>query len=140
MPGVPKYVPLKGENFVTGKVPGQPGYEPMDPMEALRFDSEGNPRTPQPKYMSKAELEAQKAELEARIKTSPYGPPIDNSFLSDEKDKERKPQPKSGGGGSGGIPSDKMDKMKKMNYKAGGKVSSASKRADGCAIRGKTRA
>jgi hypothetical protein len=48
--------------------------------------------------------------------------------------------PKSKGGGGGGVPSDKMDKMKKMNYKAGGKVSSASKRADGCAIRGKTRA
>lgn len=49
--------------------------------------------------------------------------------------------PKSKGGGGGGIPSDKMDKMKKMNYKAGGTVRpSASKRADGCAIRGKTRA
>lgn len=47
---------------------------------------------------------------------------------------------RGGAGGGGGIPSDKMDKMKKMNYKAGGKVSSASKRADGCAIRGKTRA
>ena len=46
----------------------------------------------------------------------------------------------SGGGGGGGVPSDKMDKMKKMNYKAGGSVSSASKRADGCAIRGKTKA
>jgi hypothetical protein len=44
-------------------------------------------------------------------------------------------------GGGGGIPSDKMDKMKKMNYKSGGTVkSSASKRADGCAVRGKTRA
>jgi len=48
--------------------------------------------------------------------------------------------PKSKGGGGGGVPSDKMDKMKKMNYKAGGKVSSASKRADGCCIRGKTKA
>jgi hypothetical protein len=46
----------------------------------------------------------------------------------------------SGGGGGGGVPSDKMDKMKKMNYKEGGSVSSASKRADGCAIRGKTKA
>jgi hypothetical protein len=46
-----------------------------------------------------------------------------------------------GGAGGGGMPSDKMDKMKKMNYKSGGTVkSSASKRADGCAIRGKTRA
>jgi hypothetical protein len=43
------------------------------------------------------------------------------------------------GGGGGGIPLDKMDKMKKMNYKAGGKVSSASKRGDGIAQRGKTR-
>jgi hypothetical protein len=43
-------------------------------------------------------------------------------------------------GGGGGVPSDKMDKMKKMNYKKGGSVSSASKRADGCCIRGKTRA
>jgi hypothetical protein len=39
----------------------------------------------------------------------------------------------------GGMPSDKTDKMKKMNYKAGGSVSSASKRADGCTIKGKTR-
>jgi hypothetical protein len=49
-------------------------------------------------------------------------------------------KPKGSSGGGGGIPSDKMDKMKKMNYKSGGKVSSASKRADGIAIRGKTRA
>ena len=42
-------------------------------------------------------------------------------------------------GGGGGIPLDKMDKMKKMNYKAGGKVKSASSRADGCAQRGKTK-
>jgi hypothetical protein len=32
------------------------------------------------------------------------------------------------------------NKLKKPNYKAGGKVSSASKRADGIAIRGRTRA
>jgi len=31
-------------------------------------------------------------------------------------------------------------RLKKPNYKAGGKVSSASKRADGCCIRGRTRA
>jgi len=107
------------------------------------------------------------------------------------KMKEILAKPKSGSGG-GGVPSDKMDKMKKMNYKSGGpiskavmqkagfydkgktekerqdivkkvttkpqrvamvakafstknmneggKVGSASKRADGCAIRGKTRA
>jgi hypothetical protein len=40
-----------------------------------------------------------------------------------------------GGGGSGGD-----TKFLKPKYKAGGKVSSASKRADGCCIRGKTKA
>lgn len=53
---------------------------------------------------------------------------------------ELKERVRARGGAGGGIPSDKTDKMKKMNYKSGGKVSSASKRADGCAIRGKTRA
>ena len=43
-----------------------------------------------------------------------------------------------GGGGGGGMP--KLNRDITKNYKAGGKVSSASKRADGCAIRGKTRA
>jgi hypothetical protein len=44
----------------------------------------------------------------------------------------------SKGGGGGAMPKSNRDLTK--NYKAGGKVSSASKRADGCAIRGKTRA
>jgi hypothetical protein len=51
---------------------------------------------------------------------------------------ELKERVRARGGAGGGIPLDKMDKMKKMNYKAGGKVT-ASSRADGCAIRGKTK-
>ena len=42
------------------------------------------------------------------------------------------------GGGGGGVPKINRDITK--NMKSGGKVSSASKRADGCAIRGKTKA
>jgi hypothetical protein len=41
------------------------------------------------------------------------------------------------GGGGGAMPKSNRDITK--NYKSGGKVSSASKRADGCAIKGKTR-
>lgn len=48
--------------------------------------------------------------------------------------------PKSKGGGGGGGFSPKSGLNKKPEYKSGGKVSSASKRADGCAVRGKTRA
>jgi hypothetical protein len=81
---------------------------------------------------------ARKAENEEfkdkRVKASPL---VVSSELAKMKEILAKPK---GGGGGGGVPSDKMDKMKKMNYKSGGKVSSASKRADGCAIRGKTRA
>jgi hypothetical protein len=82
---------------------------------------------------------ARKAENEEfkdkRVKASPL---TVSSELAKMKEILAKPK---GGGGGGGMPSDKMDKMKKMNYKSGGTVkSSASKRADGCAIRGKTRA
>jgi hypothetical protein len=46
---------------------------------------------------------------------------------------------KSGGGGGGaGIP--KVGPKKPLEMRKGGSVSSASKRADGCAVRGKTRA
>ena len=45
---------------------------------------------------------------------------------------DRKPS-----GGGGGIP--KLNRDITKNYKAGGKVSSASKRADGCAVKGKTK-
>ena len=50
----------------------------------------------------------------------------------------RLPKSTGGGGGAGGD----LSGMKGLDkpFKAGGKVSSASKRADGCAIRGKTRA
>jgi hypothetical protein len=42
-----------------------------------------------------------------------------------------------GGGGGGGILKSNRDLTK--NYKKGGNVSTASKRADGCAVKGKTR-
>jgi len=51
------------------------------------------------------------------------------------QDMGRLPKPSGGAGGD-------LSGMKGLDkpFKAGGKVSSASKRADGCAIRGKTRA
>jgi hypothetical protein len=50
----------------------------------------------------------------------------------DEKIEEMKRKQEPSGGES-------ESKSKPLNYKTGGKVSSASKRADGCAIRGKTK-
>lgn len=55
-----------------------------------------------------------------------------------DKMKEILNTPKSGGGGGGaGIP--KVGPKRPLEMKKGGKVSSASKRADGCAVKGKTR-
>lgn len=82
-----------------------------------------------------AKPKAEKQE-QARMK---YGNPELEKATQGWERKGEKWSPKASGGG-GGIPLDKMDKMKKMNYKAGGKVKSASSRADGCCIRGKTRA
>lgn len=79
-----------------------------------------------------------KAEKQEQTRMKYGNPELEKATQGWER-KGEKWSPKSSGGG-GGIPSDKMDKMKKMNYKAGGKIKSASARADGCCIRGKTRA
>ena len=47
---------------------------------------------------------------------------------------------KAGASGGSGANPVKTGSLSPFNMKKGGKVSSASKRADGCAIRGKTRA
>lgn len=53
---------------------------------------------------------------------------------------EYKPRITSGGGtSSGGMGTGKMNRDITKNYKKGGNVSTASKRADGCCIKGKTR-
>ena len=56
-----------------------------------------------------------------------------------ERMKEILNKPKVGGGGGGGMGTGKMNRDISKNMKAGGKVSSASKRADGCCVKGKTK-
>ena len=45
----------------------------------------------------------------------------------------------TGGGGGGGMGTGKMNRDISKLYKSGGKVKSASARADGCAVKGKTK-
>jgi len=68
-----------------------------------------------------------------RVKSNPLVANAEIARMKEILDKS-----KGGGGGGGAMPKSNRDLTK--NYKAGGKVSSASKRADGCCIRGKTRA
>ena len=75
--------------------------------------------------------EAQKAKVKAE---SP------RTYTERLQDMGRLPKPSVGGGSSGGGGDFSGMKGLDKPFKAGGKVSSASKRADGIAIRGKTRA
>jgi hypothetical protein len=82
----------------------------------------------------KARAEASKIAEEHRAKVKAESP---RTYTERLQDMGRLPKP-SGGGGAGGD----LSGMKGLDkpFKAGGKVSSASKRADGIAIRGKTKA
>jgi hypothetical protein len=72
---------------------------------------------------------------EFKDKRTPKSPLIRQAEL--EKMKEILDKPKGGGGGGSGIP--KVGPKKPTEMKKGGKVSSASKRADGCCVKGKTK-
>ena len=67
---------------------------------------------------------------------TPRSPLVAEAEIAKMKEILNKPKGGSTGMGGGGGGDTKFLKPK---YKAGGKVSSASKRADGCAVKGKTR-
>lgn len=73
-------------------------------------------------------------------KRTPKSDLIRQAELDKMKEILKMPKGPSGGGGGGGMGTGKMSRDITKNYKAGGKVKSASARADGIAIRGKTRA
>jgi len=80
----------------------------------------------------KARAEAHKMAVEQREKVKAESP---RTYTERLQDMGRLPKPTGSAGGD-------FTGMKGLDkpFKAGGKVSSASKRADGCCIRGKTRA
>ena len=116
--------------------------EPVDPSKKTGGDG-GEKYTPNEKRgpgkfdedlekakSDRAKAEARKMAEEHRAKVEAERP---RTYAERLQDMGR--LPKGGGGGGGGD-----TKFLKPKYKAGGKVKSASKRADGIAIRGKTRA
>jgi hypothetical protein len=113
------------------------GKEPSAKARSTANDKDKNPEVAE-KFRSdleKAKSDRAKAELskmaeEHRAKAKAESP---RTYTERLQDMGRLP---SGGGGA--MPKSNRDITK--NYKAGGKVSSASKRADGCCIRGKTKA
>lgn len=99
-----------------------------------RGEYQGKPApTPEPKTAAgQMAKEAREEALKKSLEKTAM-PEYEQKTEKFEKSSSRGPR-----GGGGVIPLDKMDKMKKMFYKSGGKVS-ASKRADGCATKGKTK-
>ena len=100
---------------------------------AAKARSTANDRNTNPETAKKFDVALDKALTEAKefINKGPKSTPKLYSDLG----------PRTSGSGSGDFGSgiQKMNKDIKRNYKSGGTVSSASKRADGCAVKGKTK-
>jgi hypothetical protein len=115
--------------------------KPVEPVQAT-FDFGENPEKPQrgkagPSKFDEVldRVKKENAEKEYfKDQRTPRSPLVAESELARMKEILNMPK----GGGGGGTAGD--TKFLKPKYKAGGKVKSASARADGCAIRGKTRA
>ncbi len=111
---------LEGEpEQLQRKKPADPGYKEVH--------EKYNP----PEKDQKGKAAENKEFEDKRAKSSPLIAKAEIERMKEILDKPR-------GGGGGAMPKSNRDITK--NYKTGGKVSSASKRADGCAIRGRTRA
>jgi ABC-type nitrate/sulfonate/bicarbonate transport system substrate-binding protein len=115
------------------------GDEPAAKARSRANDKEANPETAKKfeSAMEKAKAEISKMAEETRAKAEAERP---RTYTERLQDMGRLPKPSGGGGGGGGGGMPKLNRDITKNYKAGGKVSSASKRADGCCIRGKTKA
>ena len=84
----------------------------------------------------RAKAEAKRMAEEHRAKVEAERP---RTYAERLQDMGRLPKPTGGGGG--GMSGNKLSNRDLTKaYNAGGKVKSASKRADGCCIRGKTKA
>ena len=117
---------LEGEpEQLQRKKPADPGYKEVH--------EKHNP----PEKDQKGKATENKEFEDKRAKSSPL---IAKAEIERMKEILDKPKGGGGGGGSGGAGGVKSMKYEPVKYAKGGKVSSASKRADGIAIRGRTRA
>ena len=109
------------------------GDEPAAKARSRANDKEANPETAKKFESALEKARAEVSKITEQVKSEPK---YTGKAYSDTGPRTG---PTSGGfGGGGGMP--KLNRDITKNYKTGGKVSSASKRADGCCIRGKTKA
>ena len=126
------------EPIDPSKKVGGNGNEKYNPQKEKFGPSEYDKKAEKVKQENeKAKAEASKMAEEQRAKAKAESP---RTYTERLQDMGRLPKPSVGGGSSGGGGDFSGMKGLDKPFKAGGKVSSASKRADGIAIRGKTRA
>ena len=109
------------------------GKEPPAKARSMANDKNLNPEVAEKfrQDLEKAKAEVKRMSEETRAKAEAERP---RTYTERLQDMGR--LPKSGGGG-GGI--SKLNRDITKSYRRGGNVSTASKRADGCCIKGKTR-
>ena len=121
------------------KKTGKDGSEKYTPPKEKVIPSEYDKAAEKVKQESdKAKADARKMAEEQRAKVEAERP---RTYTERLQDMGRLPKPSVGSGKSGGGAGGDFSGMKGLDkpFKAGGKVSSASKRADGCAVKGKTK-
>jgi hypothetical protein len=124
--------------------------EPVDPSKKPDGDGREKYTPPKEKFglseydkaAEKVKLENEKAKAEAHRMAEEHRAKVESdrprTYTERLQDMGRLPKPTGGGGGGmGGNKLSNRDLTKA--YKSGGKVSSASKRADGCCVKGKTK-
>jgi hypothetical protein len=118
--------------------------KPVEPIQGM-FDFGENPEKPQrgkagpskfDEVMDKVKRDNAEKEY-FKDQRTPRSPLIAEAELARMKEILNAPKVSGGGGGMG---TGKMNRDITKAYKSGGKAKSASARADGCCIRGKTRA
>ena len=109
---------------------------PKEKFEPSEYDKAAERMKQQKEAADKAKAELHEMAEKTRAKKEAERP---RTYAERLQDMGRLPKPTGGGGGGmGGNKLSNRDLTKA--YKSGGKVKSASSRADGCAIRGKTKA
>jgi hypothetical protein len=111
------------------------GDEPPAKARSRANDKEANPETAKKFESALEKARAEVSKITEQVKSEPK---YTGKAYSDTGPRTGPTSGGFGGGGGGGMPKVNRDITK--NMKKGGMVSSASKRADGCCIRGKTRA
>ena len=112
---------------------------PKEKFELSEYDKAAERMKQQKEAADKAKAELHEMAEKTRAKKEAERP---RTYAERLQDMGRLPKPTGGGGGGGGgMGGNKLSNRDLTKaYKSGGKVKSASSRADGCAIRGKTKA